>query len=30
MALKRNSVEISLNDIEEGIKKEFQKEGKTI
>ncbi|MEP1780548.1 ATP-binding protein, partial [Reichenbachiella sp.] len=30
MALRRNSNEIKLNDLEEGIKKEFQKEGKTI
>ena len=30
MALKRNSNEITLIDLEEGIKKEFQKEGKTV
>lgn len=30
MALKRNSNEITLSDLEEGIKKELQKEGKTI
>lgn len=30
MALKRNSNEITLSDLEEGIKREFQKEGKTV
>jgi ATP-dependent 26S proteasome regulatory subunit len=30
MALKRNSNKITLSDLEDGIKKEFQKEGKTI
>ena len=30
MALKKNTSMIALNDIQEGIKKEFKKEGKTI